>query len=341
MIAQVANLARWEWFKLVRRRMLWVLLAFALVFGQLALWGSFFSYQNLKATGGEVTVPATLQQQQAQQGRPRTVACNDLLSNDAARQPADLAPQVLDGLRATCRQQAAQLPDRLGRAYQSFTLPGSIPSAMGILQTLGLILIAILAASAIGIDYGAGTLRSVLAQGTGRWPYLAAKLLTLAVIAALGLLIATASIAVASVIAAALAGAAPAVTSSANWSDAGLALWKAWASFLPYIVLTASVTILARSTAAGMAIGLGYYFGEQIVVSLLSGLFSWFGNVADYLLVHNISAWTGGSGFGPPAAGAADPMRALLILVLYMLALGGIGFWLFERRDVQGATGGG
>jgi ABC-2 type transport system permease protein len=340
LIAKVANLVRWEWFKLARRRMLWVLLVFALLFGQLALWVSFFSYQNLNRTGGEVTVPATLQQQQGQQGRPRTVPCNDLLSGDTARQPADLAPQVVEGLRATCRQQAAQLPDRLGRAYQNFTVPGSIPSAVGILESLGLILIAILTASAIGIDYGSGTLRSVLTQGTGRWPYLAAKLVTLAVLAGLGLLIVAASIAVASVIAAALAGAAPAVASTVTWSDAALALWKGWISFLPYVALTASVTILARSTAAGMAIGLGYYFGEQIIASLLSGLFTWFSDVADYLLIHNISALTGGGGFGPQAGAAAEPMRAALILVLYTLALGGIGFWLFERRDVQGATGG-
>jgi ABC-type transport system involved in multi-copper enzyme maturation permease subunit len=344
MMAKIATLVRWEWFKLQRRRMLWVLLAFALLFGQIAVWGSFYSYQNLTETGGEVTVPASVLPQDGQQRRPRTVACNDLLSDDPARQPADLAPQVLEGLRTTCSQQAAQLPGRLGSAYQDFSPPGSVPNAIGILQTLGLILIAILTASAIGIDYGTGTLRSALTQGTGRWPYLAAKLATLAGLAALGLLIATASVIGASLIAAALAGTAPAAAgvSPATWTDAGLAVWKAWVSFLPYIALTACVTVVARSTAAGMAIGLGYYFGEQIIASLLTGFFSWFADVAAYLPVHNISAWTGGSGgFGPPAGGDADPVRALVVLAVYTLTLGGIAFWLFERRDVQGATGGG
>jgi ABC-type transport system involved in multi-copper enzyme maturation permease subunit len=343
MIANVANLALWEWFKLQRRWMLWVLLAFALLFAQLPVWGSFSSYKNLQGTGGEVTVPGLPWLQQ--QGRTRTVACNDLLSGDAARQPSDLDPQVVEGLRTQCRQQAAQLPQRLQRAYQDLTLPGSIPNALGTLQTLGLILIAILTASAIGIDYGSGTLRSVLTRGTGRWPYLAAKVLTLAVLAALGLLIAMASVAISSVIAGSIAGAAPAAATvaAATWSDAGIALWKAWVSILPYLALATFVTVIARSSAAGMAIGLGYYFAEPLIVGLLSRFFSWYQNVADYLLVRNISAWTGGGGsaFDPLGEGLPDSTHAIVVLGVYTVALIAIAFWLFERRDVQGATGGG
>lgn len=343
MIANIANLGRWEWFKLRKRWMLWILLAFAILFAQLAVWGQFFSYQNLQRTGGELTVPATLQQQQ---GRvPRTVACNELLSGDPAKQPADLDTQVIAGLAAQCRQQAATQPDRLARGYQGFTLPGSFSAALGIVQTLALILIAILTASAIGIDYGSGTLRSVLTKGTGRWPYLAAKILTLAVLTALGLLITLATVAVSSVIAGAIAGAAPtsATVTARTWSDAGIAFSKAWVSVLPYLALTTFVTVLARSSAAGMAIGLGYYFLEQILIALLSGLFSWFQNVADFLLVRNISAWTqaagAGSGFG--AGGTLpDATHAIVVLAIYTLALGAGAFWTFERRDVQGATAG-
>ncbi|TMC07600.1 MAG: hypothetical protein E6J35_00915 [Chloroflexi bacterium] len=339
MIGHIANLGVWEWFKLRRRWMLWILLVFALLFAQLAVWGAFFSYQNLQTTGGELTVPATLQQQQ---GRvPRTVRCNDLLSGDPTRLPADLDAQVTAGLTAQCRQQSATLPARLARGYATFTLPGSIPNALGTVQTLGLILMAILTASAIGIDYGAGTLRSVLTQGTGRWPYLTAKFLTLAVLTALGLLVAVASVALSSTIAAGLAGVAPDATGTAvTWSDALVASWKAWVSILPYIALTAFVTVLARSSAAGMAIGLGYYFAEQLIVALLTNFFSWFQNVADYLLVRNISGWTGGTG-GFPGTVLPDQTHATVVLAIYTLLLGGVAFWLFERRDVQGATGGG
>ena len=337
MIPNIANLSLWEWFKLRRRWMLWILLVFAILFAQLAVWGQFFSYRNLQSTGGELTVPASLQQQQGR--APRTVACNDLLSGDAARQPADLDAQVVAGLAAQCRQQTTTLPARLARAYQNFTLPGSIPTALGIVQTLALILIAILTASAVGIDYGAGTLRSVLTQGVGRWPYLTAKIITLAVIGFLGLVAALATVAISSLIASTIAS-APDGATTATWSDAGIALWKAWSSTLPYLALTTFVTVFARSSAAGMAIGLGYYFAEQLIVALFSNLFSWFQNVADFFLVRNISGWVGGSG-GLAAGALPDQTHAAIVLAVYTLALGGIAFWLFERRDVQGATGGG
>jgi hypothetical protein len=140
-IARIANLTRWEWFKLRRRWMLWILLAFAILFAQLTVWGSFFSYQNLRDSGGEITVPAALQPQPARAGR--TVACNDLLSGDPARQPTDLDPQVVDGLRGQCRVQVANLPQRLQRSYENVVLPGSLPLALGTLQSLGLMLIAV------------------------------------------------------------------------------------------------------------------------------------------------------------------------------------------------------
>ena len=41
-IAEVLRLTRWEWFKLRRRWMPWVLLAIAAAFAQLGLWGGYF-----------------------------------------------------------------------------------------------------------------------------------------------------------------------------------------------------------------------------------------------------------------------------------------------------------
>ena len=344
MIANILSLAGWELFKLRGRWMLWILLAFAIVFAQLTVWGQYFSYQSLRESGGEITVPAAVQQQQRRP--PRTVACNDLLSDDPTKRPTDIETQVTAALAAQCQQQSAALPARLAQSYQSFTLPGSIPVALGILQSLALILTAILASSAIGIDYGSGTLRSVLSKGTGRWPYLLAKILTLALLTGLGLVVTLGTVAVSSAVAGALAGAAPAATvaAPAAWSEAGIALWKAWTSIIPYLALTAFVTVLARSSAAGMAIGLGYYFLEQILIALLSGLFSWFHNVADFMLVRNISAWTAGSGGAVTGFGAGgalpDPMQALLVLVVYTFLFSAAAFWIFERRDVHGATAG-
>jgi hypothetical protein len=37
---------------------------------------------------------------------------------------------------------------------------------------------------------------------------------------------------------------------------------------------------------------------EQLIVALLTNFFNWFQNVADFLLVRNISGWTGAAGGG-------------------------------------------
>jgi len=339
----MANLARWEWFKLRRRWMLWILLAFAILFAQLAVWGQYFSYQNLKSTGGELTVPASVQQQQA--ARPRTVACNDLLSGDPARMPQDLDAQVVAGLVAQCRQVTTTLPVRLERGYLAFTLPGSFQTGLGIVQGLMLILLAILTASAIGIDYGAGTLRTVLTQGTGRWTYLAAKLAVLLLLTAVGFAIVLVTVAISSQIAVALAGPAPAAAGAVplQWTDVARSAGKAWVSIVPYIALTTFVTVFARSTAAGMAVGLGYYVAEQLIIALLSSLFSWFQDVADFFLVRNITAWTGasGGGGGLQLGTLPDATHAIVVLAVYTVLLLSLAFWFFERRDVAGATGGG
>jgi len=98
---------------------------------------------------------------------------------------------------------------------------------------------------------------------------------------------------------------------------------------------------LPIAIAIALFIGLGYYFFEQLIVALFSSLFTWFQNVADFFLVRNISAWTGASGGFPGAGTLPDATQAIIVLGLYTLILGGVAFWLFERRDVQGATGGG
>ena len=46
MIARVARLTVWEWFKLRRRWQPWILLAVAIVLAQIGLWVSYAAYHN-------------------------------------------------------------------------------------------------------------------------------------------------------------------------------------------------------------------------------------------------------------------------------------------------------
>jgi len=281
MMAHIMNLTRWEWYKLRRRWLPWILLSLLLVVSQTYVWVSYFSN--------------------------RTEQSRDV--------------------------------------YDNFTLPGSIPNALGLAYSIGIFLIVILTASVLGTEYRWRTLRSILARGTGRWQYLASKVMLLGLVAAGALLIIMAVTAVSSLIAGALAGGAPAGSSaSARWLDVPIAFGKAWFAFLPYIALTAFFTVLTTSSAAGMAISLVYYYAESIVAAIFLNLFTWFETAASYMLGRNATAWmTSGDdrlviGFAMGGRFGTFPsaLHAFLVLMVYILALGGLALWLFRRRDLTG-----
>jgi ABC-2 type transport system permease protein len=278
MMAHVLNLTRWEWYKLRRRWMPWIMLGVLLIASQMFVWVSYFVN--------------------------RTEQSSDV--------------------------------------YANFTLPGSIPNVLGLAHSIGAILVLILTASVLGTEYRWRTVHSILARGTGRWQYLASKIVLLSLLAGGALLMVMAVTTVSSLIAAALAGDAPAGSSdSARWIDVPIAFGKAWFSFLPYIALAALFTVLAASSAAGMAISLVYYYAESIVVAIFLNSSTWFESVASYILGRNIIAlmrsgddmpvmnFVIGAGFGTfPSA-----LHAFLVLTVYILAMGGLAIWFFGRRD--------
>ena len=255
MTASTLKLIRWEWFKLQRRWMPWILLGFLLLFSQLSVWGSLISYTRLQSSGGSVSLPAVTDAS-GRGGQFRTVSCNDLVADPSAVVPDATPLEVITGLQAQCRQQAEQLQGQLWRQYDQFTLPGSFPRSFGIIQGVGLILLAVLTASSVGSDHGLGTLRPILVRGTGRLSYLAGKFLLLIVVAAGALLVVAIFTAISSLIAAGVAEAPPGVPETSSWATAVAALGKTWYSFIPYIAFAGTLTILTRSTAAGMGIGL-------------------------------------------------------------------------------------
>ncbi len=184
-MARFFNLTRWEWYKLRRRWLAWIMLGLMLVVSQAFIWGSYF------VNGGE---------------------------------------------------QSREL-------YDNFTMPGSLPNALGLSYSIGVFLVVILTASVLGTEYRWRTVRSILARGTGRWQYLASKLLLLALAAAGALLVVMAVTAVSSLIAEALAGDAPPGSSdAAQWGDVPVMFARTWFAFLPYIALSAFFTVLTTSS---------------------------------------------------------------------------------------------
>ena len=73
MIVEVLSLVRWEWFKLRRRWMPWILLAILALVTQIAIWGDLVRLQLYKNTT-DTTYSVT-----SVSAPPLEIACDDLL----------------------------------------------------------------------------------------------------------------------------------------------------------------------------------------------------------------------------------------------------------------------
>ena len=105
MVAHLANLTRWEWFKLRRRWMPWVLLAVITLFSQIPLWGNFFEYRS--QSGSDETMmeirirePGHL----SDEGSPIfvMVSCADLLAGREPPLPPGTDRSRIEEVRSSC-----------------------------------------------------------------------------------------------------------------------------------------------------------------------------------------------------------------------------------------------
>ena len=204
MIADVLRLTRWELFKLRRRWMPWILLFIGLAVVQATLWGFYSAYHNIDdpSAGGYPGRSGIV-----------TITCADIMDGTADAK----VERVSDDFREHARERVEQrrrneqcprileeVAERRWQHREYFVLPGGLANGLGVAHSIGVILVMILGASAMGVEYGWGTLRTALAGGAGRWQFLVAKGLSVIVLTGIGLLIASLTIVVGSLIAAAL-----------------------------------------------------------------------------------------------------------------------------------------
>ena len=233
---------------------------------------------------------------------------------------------------------------------QSFVLPWSLAAILDTVQGVGAILLAIVAASFVGTEYGWGTVRSCLIRGQTRPRYLAAKLLGLAVVGLIFLAVAFALGLIFTVVTTRLAERPITLDVPAGPSPAEVPLMflRTVYAVLPYVLLAFFLAEAFRSTAAAVGGSLIYTFVESILLAVLGGIG---GRAADMRLLfigHHVNAvlQLNHIGVGPIQAGFVlrprpeatdllDPAQAALALALYCLFFVGASLWLFQRRDVR------
>ena len=346
MLQDVLRLARWEWFKLRRLRMPWVVLAIAVLVSQLGIWGNYLAYHNDTAHGVVSGSISSFSVSWEEEGRPFSVTttCADVLK--------DRAPTGLDQLSEERREEYLKEVDEwvaggacdnfrsIEDLRKGFTLPNSITASMSGFASLGPVaigplLIMVLAASLVGTEFGWGTLRTVLAGGTGRWTFLSAKLLLLLRFCATALIV----IALVSVVSSLIAALVPpheagGLADSGKWSDAVVVFFKSVYGFAPFIALSFFATVLTSSRGIGISLSVGYFVVESIVAPLLN-LNDTLANVADYLLIQGFRSWTAVPVGGP----SSDAVQAFVVILAYTVLLLAAAFWIFRHRDIGGAMG--
>ena len=345
-MATVLNLTGWEWFKLRHRWIPWILLCIVTLIAQGILWGTYISYRttDLSVTMVSDSNPGG--------SYSFSLRCRDFEAGHVFPPPEGMDEDVYFGQIERHRDFCENLDEKEKRfredARQSFVLPSSLANSLGIGHTIGVMLILILASSAMGVEYGWGTLRTALTRGAGRWRLLGSKVIALVLIGTVGLLILSLTIVASSLIAAWLTlGEGGGLADTGEWPTVAVMFGKAVYGLAPYVLLALFFAVLTSSAGAGTAISLGYFLAETITVAILINLFDWFGNVSDFLLGTNITAWMTEPGVKSASVnevilGMSDlpgTLHAFVVLLAYMVVLSGATLWLFQRRDISGARG--
>ena len=343
MTSHILRLTMGEWYKLRRRWLPWILLGVALLLSQAILWGFHVAYHvsddafgsltpNYEYSNGPVTVELT---------------CADVAEGRVEEKLAPLADEELLMIGEGVARWSARCEDYVSpeESRGVFTLPYSIGANLEVLFGLFFVIIVmILAASVMGVEYGWGTLRTTLSRGSGRWQYLAAKFILILLAGIGGLLVISAAVAVASII----AGLIPpseegSLIFSDGWLDSAEALGKALYALAPYVAVGMFLTVLTQSTAQGIALSMVYYVVEALILPPLLGLSDLLENVSEALLSQNVGDWMyQGETAAAQALGAAeqpDTVQAFFVMLAYIVVLAAATFWMFQRRDISGAKG--
>ncbi len=342
---EVLRLTRWEWFKLRRLRMPWILLAVAVLISQMGIWTNYLAYHNDAAyelvSGGSSSFGISLDEWE---GVTVSVTCVDIAKGRA--------PTGLDQLSEEEQRFAQERMDKWlsdgacdntvarEELRRGFTLPNSMTASISGFSSLGpvaigLLLIMILTASLVGSEYGWGTLRTVLAGGVGRWRFLSAKLLLLLCLCA-GVLTVIAAVSVGSSLAVGLLSRdeAGGLVDAGKWSDVAIISFKSVYGFLPFIALSGFATVLTSSRGLGIALSVGYFIVESIVAPLLN-LSDTLANAADRLLIQGFRAWIA----TPAGEGSSETIEAFVTVLAYTVIFVAATSWIFKRRDIGGAVG--
>jgi ABC-2 type transport system permease protein len=224
---------------------------------------------------------------------------------------------------------------------------------MMVLKVFGGAFIIITTARLIGMEYSGGTIRVLLSRGVGRLQLLFGKLTALVIIA-LGVVVVTLLLDLLLSVTLLLLSVGNLdlfkSATSAFWSDSGTYLLLALISIGVTILMATAVTVVSRSLAFGLSVGMLWYPAETISVLFLvlgyrlTNSDFWLLISGDFLGL-NLNAMA--AAILPPRAALAAHINfqaplvpvtgghTLLVTAIYAVVFAAVAIVLTARRDVQ------
>jgi ABC-type transport system involved in multi-copper enzyme maturation permease subunit len=229
----------------------------------------------------------------------------------------------------------------------SLRLPDSLYTANTIAQSIGLLLIAILAGTIVGGEYSVGTLRLMLTRGPTRTQFILSKVGAILVCTIIGVgVLLLAGVVFGAILNLFTGVAAGFAFLSGIWIlHMLLYLFASALGLFTYAMIALALATLGRATTAGVAGALVWWVLESVlslplnavgtvvggvVGEILKAIPNYFiGNNINILVQNQIAYMTGGS-----SSPLSDDVHALVVLILYMALCIGLAVWITRRRDV-------
>lgn len=193
------------------------------------------------------------------------------------------------------------------------------------------IMVIVLAAQSMGSEYGWNTIRALVSRASGRVPLILAKLIVIAVYTLITLVIVAAASVGLAFLFSSIADNDTSMSSGA-WLDVLEAIGRSLLGNGVYAVMALVITILSRSTAAGIAGAIALSFLETAIWAALGAASDVFDDVSHYFLAYNVNGL--GTIGTDQAVDDFDVTRGVIVVVVWLVGLMAISLWVFRRRDI-------
>lgn len=223
----------------------------------------------------------------------------------------------------------------------------SVPFSLQVVGFFGAVLAVVFAAGSAGGEYGWGTVRLIATSAPGRIKLMTAKMFVVTVMTCLGAALAVA-------VGLAMSGLITWTSGGANWDFVtNDFLWNQFEAYLrtvyvllPYVFMAFCISVLGRSTLAGVGAGLGVATVGRLIAELMQQGGEPWRSLPDYFIHRNADILMAQNvvprplpQFGPSLRNlerneAFTPETAALILGIYIFVFVAATLIVFSRRDI-------